>query len=120
LKDTSQAVIPAAGGSGAFGKGLQVMKVRNAGEAAWAKRQGRSFNDKQRKEAVRTRVGFVHNNQKRQSFLVDASNQRPLTNLFLSTDFRDPMCEFIKPAHVRWANDLTCSAMNAFKDSMHD
>ena len=65
LADPTQAVVPVAGGHGAFGKGLQVIKARNAGEAAWAKRQGRSFKDQRVKENLRTRVGFVHNSQKR-------------------------------------------------------
>jgi len=41
------------------------MKARNAGEARWAKKQGGSFIDQRRREAMKTRVGFVHNSQKR-------------------------------------------------------
>lgn len=66
LADPSQALVPVAGGHGAYGKGLQVMKARNAGEAKWAKQQARSFKDQRAREAHKTRVGFVHNNQKRE------------------------------------------------------
>ena len=65
LNDPSRALVPRAGGHGAFGKGLQVMKARNSGEAAWARHQGRSFQDQRIKEEMRTRVGFIRNNQKR-------------------------------------------------------
>jgi pre-60S factor REI1 len=65
LADPTQALVPVAGGHGGFGKGLQVMKARNAGEARWAKREGRSFQDQKRRENFKTKVGFVHNNQKR-------------------------------------------------------
>ncbi|WWC59156.1 uncharacterized protein I303_101704 [Kwoniella dejecticola CBS 10117] len=64
LADPSLALVPVAGGLGAFGKGQELMKARNAGEAKWAQRQGRSFNDQRVKEQYKTRVGFVHNNQK--------------------------------------------------------
>ena len=67
LADPSQALVSLSGGQGAFGKGLQVVKARNSGEAAWAKRQGRSFNEQRVKEALRTDVGFKRNNQKRES-----------------------------------------------------
>jgi len=67
LADPSQALVPLAGGHGSFGKGLQVIKARNAGEAAWARRQGRSFKDQRVKEQMRTRVGFANNSQKRVS-----------------------------------------------------
>ena len=66
LKDSSQALIPSAGGSGSFGRGLEVIKARNPGEAKWARKQGGSFAEQRRREAQKTRVGFVHNNQKRE------------------------------------------------------
>ncbi len=65
LADPTQALVPISGGHGAFGKGLEVIKARNGGEAAWARRQGRSFKDQRVKEALRTKVGFKHNSQKR-------------------------------------------------------
>lgn len=65
LADPTQALVPVAGGHGAFGRGLQVMKARNAGEAKWAKRQARSHIEQRKREAFKTRVGYVHNNQKR-------------------------------------------------------
>ncbi|WVF70105.1 hypothetical protein IAT40_004893 [Kwoniella sp. CBS 6097] len=64
LADPSLALVPVAGGHGAFGRGQQLMKARNAGEAKWARRQGRSFKDQYVKEQHKTKVGFVHNNQK--------------------------------------------------------
>ncbi|ORX34346.1 hypothetical protein BD324DRAFT_635486 [Kockovaella imperatae] len=64
LQDSNKALVPTAGGAGSFGRGLEVIKARNAGEAKWAKKQGRSFNESRRREAQRTRVAFVHNNQK--------------------------------------------------------
>ncbi|WWC67641.1 uncharacterized protein I206_101551 [Kwoniella pini CBS 10737] len=64
LADPSLALVPVAGGHGAFGRGQELMKARNAGEAKWARRQGRSFKDQRIKENMKTRVGFVHNNQK--------------------------------------------------------
>ena len=66
LADPTQALVPVAGGSGGFGRGLQVVKARNAGEAKWARKQGRSFNEQRRRTDFATRIGFVHNNQKRQ------------------------------------------------------
>jgi len=68
LADPTQALVPVAGGHGAFGRGLQVMKARNAGEAKWAKRQASSFKDIRARENHKTRIGYVHNNQKRESF----------------------------------------------------
>ncbi|WVW78779.1 hypothetical protein I302_100741 [Kwoniella bestiolae CBS 10118] len=64
LADPSLALVPVAGGHGAFGRGQELMKARNAGEAKWAKRQGRSFKDQKYREQFKTRVGFTHNNQK--------------------------------------------------------
>lgn len=65
LADPTQALIPVSGGSGGYGKGLQVMNVRNAGEARWAKNIAKQNRDYRKKEAFKTRVGIkVHNNQK--------------------------------------------------------
>ncbi|WVQ78245.1 hypothetical protein IAT38_000328 [Cryptococcus sp. DSM 104549] len=63
LADPSQALVPVAGGHGAFGKGQQLMKARNAGEAKWAKKQGRSFMDQKMRELHKTKMGKVGNNQ---------------------------------------------------------
>jgi pre-60S factor REI1 len=91
LADPTQALVPVAGGSGGFGRGLQVMKARNAGEAKWAKKQGRSFNEQRRRTEHQTRVGFVHNNQKRTSprqfFPLSKGPQAD------NADFRDPLRE---------------------------
>lgn len=65
LADPSAALVPVAGGHGAFGRGLDVVKARNAGEATWAKKQGKSFKDQRTREQFRTKVGFRNNNQKR-------------------------------------------------------
>ncbi|WWC87189.1 uncharacterized protein L201_002075 [Kwoniella dendrophila CBS 6074] len=64
LADPSLALVPVAGGHGGFGKGQELMKARNAGEARWAKRQGRSFKDQKAREQFKTKIGFVGNNQK--------------------------------------------------------
>ncbi len=77
LADPSAALVPVAGGHGAFGRGLDVVKARNAGEANWAKKQGKSFNDQKVKEHFRTKVGFRNNNQKRESI---SSRIAKLTN----------------------------------------
>jgi pre-60S factor REI1 len=65
LADPTQALVPVAGGHGAFGKGQQLIKARNAGEANWAKKAGRSYQDQKRRDDFRTKIGFKHNNQKR-------------------------------------------------------
>lgn len=90
LADPSSALVPVAGGHGAFGRGLEVVKARNAGEAAWAKKQGRSFKDQRAREAFKTKVGFRNNNQKRKF-----PSQQSLT----TTDFRDPLRKF--RAHIK-------------------
>jgi len=78
------------------------MKARNAGEAKWAKRQARSHIDQRKREAHKTRVGYVHNNQKRE---FKAANSRSFIDL---ADFRDPLRE-----HSCWkAIRLTCSSVN--------
>jgi len=64
LADPTLALVPIAGGTGAFGKGMQVVKARNAGEAAWVRKQARSFKDQRAREDHKTRVGFIHNSQK--------------------------------------------------------
>ena len=69
LADPSQAMVPISGGHGAYGKGLQVVRARNAGEASWARKQGRSFKDQRVKEDLRTKVGYIHNSQKRECFI---------------------------------------------------
>lgn len=43
-----------------------MVKARNAGEANWAKKQGKSFKDQRTREQFRTKVGFRHNSQKRE------------------------------------------------------
>jgi pre-60S factor REI1 len=67
LADPSSSLVPVSGGHGAFGRGLEVVKARNAGEANWAKKQGRAFTDQRRREAHKTMVGFRNNSQKRTS-----------------------------------------------------
>ncbi|WWD22026.1 hypothetical protein CI109_106514 [Kwoniella shandongensis] len=64
LADPTLALVPIAGGHGAFGRGQELMKARNAGEAKWARRQARSFHDQRAKELHKTKMGFVHNSQK--------------------------------------------------------
>lgn len=65
LADPTQALIPVSGGSGGYGKGLQVMNVRNAGEARWAKNIAKQNRDYRKQELHKTRVAIkVHNSQK--------------------------------------------------------
>jgi pre-60S factor REI1 len=74
LADPTQALIPVSGGAGGYGRGLQVMKARNTGEAKWAKKMARDNNDIKKKQQHLTRVAIkVHNSQKH---------------------FRDPLCEW--------------------------
>jgi hypothetical protein len=79
LADPSQALIPVSGGHGGYGKGLQTVKARNAGEAKWAKKAGKSFRDQRTREDHKTRVGYVHNSQKREQLELqgkDKANRR--------------------------------------------
>ena len=46
------------------GRGGQIIKARNRGEAREAKKHITQFRDRTRKEHYRTRVGFTNNNQK--------------------------------------------------------
>ncbi|OWZ57284.1 pre-60S factor REI1 [Cryptococcus neoformans Tu259-1] len=64
LADPSLALVPVAGGHGAFGRGQQLMKARNGGEAKWAKKQGRNFQDQSKREQFKTKIGYIHNSQK--------------------------------------------------------
>lgn len=72
LADPTQSLIHVAGGTGAHGRGLQMMKARNPGEAKWAKAQARNHRDQRVKEQHKTKVGFKHNSMKRKSFAVFA------------------------------------------------
>lgn len=93
LADPSLALVPVAGGHGAFGRGQQLMKARNAGEAKWAKKQGRNFQDQSKREQFKTKVGYIHNSQKRE-LLFEMYGQ--MLTFFISSflDFRDPLCKF--------------------------
>lgn len=73
LADPSQALITVAGGTGGYGRGLEVMNARNAGEARWANKQAQGFRDQKAREAHKTKMGFKHNNQKRESSLARVS-----------------------------------------------
>ncbi|KAG9120019.1 hypothetical protein FRC07_004659 [Ceratobasidium sp. 392] len=64
IADKNSALVPTKGGFGAFGAGTQVIKARNRGEAREAGRHIREFRDQNRREQFKTKVGFVHNNQK--------------------------------------------------------
>jgi pre-60S factor REI1 len=66
LADPTQALIHVAGGTGDHGRGLQMMKARNAGEAKWAKAQARNHKDQRVKEQHKTKVAYKHNSQKRE------------------------------------------------------
>ncbi len=65
LNDPTQAVISSRAGAGGHGRGLEVMKARNAGEARWAKNMAKQNREWRAREAHKTRVGFTHNSQKR-------------------------------------------------------
>ncbi|KAG9085577.1 hypothetical protein FRC06_003543 [Ceratobasidium sp. 370] len=64
IADKNSALVPTKGGFGAFGSGTEVIKARNRGEAREAGRHIREFRDQNRREQFKTRIGFVHNNQK--------------------------------------------------------
>ena len=64
LGDKNSALVPRKGGFGAFGNGTEVVKARNRGEAREAGRHIREFRDQHRREQFKTKVGFIHNNQK--------------------------------------------------------
>jgi len=64
LKDKNSALVPTKGAFGAFGGGTEVVKARNRGEAREAGRHTREFRDMKRREEFKTKVAFIHNNQK--------------------------------------------------------
>ncbi|KAL4074022.1 C2H2 type zinc-finger-domain-containing protein [Scleroderma citrinum] len=64
LKDKNSALVPRMGAFGAFGGGTEVVKARNKGEAKEAGRHVREFRDQRRREEFKTKIGFIHNNQK--------------------------------------------------------
>ncbi|KAJ1304740.1 hypothetical protein OPQ81_005878 [Rhizoctonia solani] len=64
IADKNSALVPTKGGFGAYGAGTQVIKARNQGEAREAGRHIREFREQNRREQFKTKVGFVHNNQK--------------------------------------------------------
>jgi pre-60S factor REI1 len=64
LADKNSALIPSGGGFGAFGRGTEVVRARNKGEAREAGRHIREFRDQKRREDFKTKVGFVGNHQK--------------------------------------------------------
>ncbi|EIN11378.1 hypothetical protein PUNSTDRAFT_111550 [Punctularia strigosozonata HHB-11173 SS5] len=64
LAEKNSALVPRRGGFGAFGAGTDVVKARNAGEARNAGRHMREFRDIKRRQDFKTKVGFIHNNQK--------------------------------------------------------
>ncbi|EPS99867.1 hypothetical protein FOMPIDRAFT_1050208 [Fomitopsis schrenkii] len=64
LDDKHSALVPRKGGFGAYGSGTEVIKARNRGEAREAGRHVREFRDQRRREDFKTKVGFIHNNQK--------------------------------------------------------
>ncbi|TXT13459.1 hypothetical protein VHUM_00826 [Vanrija humicola] len=85
LADPTSSLVPVAGGHGAYGRGLETVKARNAGEATWAKKQAKAFKDQRTREDFKTKVGFRHNSQKRMF-----SSCLPLLTF---ADFRDPLCK---------------------------
>jgi pre-60S factor REI1 len=64
LADKNSALVPSRGGFGAFGRGTEVVKARNKGEAREAGRHTREFRDQKRREDFKTKVGFIGNHQK--------------------------------------------------------
>jgi len=64
LADKNSALVPRGGGFGAFGRGTEVVKARNKGEAREAGRHVREFRDQKRREDFKTKVGFIGNHQK--------------------------------------------------------
>jgi pre-60S factor REI1 len=64
LADKNSALVPSRGGFGAFGRGTEVVKARNKGEAREAGRHIREFRDQKRREDFKTKVGFIGNHQK--------------------------------------------------------
>ncbi|KAG6332700.1 hypothetical protein ID866_6391 [Astraeus odoratus] len=64
LKDKNSVLVPRKGGFGAYGLGTEVVRAKNKGEAREAGRHVREFRDQKRKDDYKTRVGYVHNNQK--------------------------------------------------------
>ncbi|CAE6429417.1 unnamed protein product [Rhizoctonia solani] len=64
IADKNSALVPTKGGFGAYGAGTEVIKARNQGEAREAGRHIREFREQNRREQFKTKIGFVHNNQK--------------------------------------------------------
>lgn len=64
LADKNCALVPRGGAFGAFGRGTEVVKARNKGEAREAGRHVREYRDQRRREEFKTRIAFIHNSQK--------------------------------------------------------
>lgn len=65
IKDRKTAQIPASGADfGGAGRGMMTIKVQSIHQAKEAGRHIREHRDSRRKEEFRTKVGFIHNNQK--------------------------------------------------------
>lgn len=64
LSDKNSQLVPRKGGYGAFGSGTDVVKARNRGEAREAGRHVREFRDQKRREAFKTKIAYINNNQK--------------------------------------------------------
>lgn len=101
LADPSLALIPIAGGMGGYGRGLEMMKARNPGEAKWARAQARSFKDQKAKMHHQTKMGYKHNSQKRES------NLNTIFWMLTAVDFRDPLCESLLIVNPRLKLTIT-------------
>lgn len=64
LADKNSCLVPVRGDFGAFGRGTQVVKARNRGEAKEARRHVKEFRDQKRREDFRTKIGYRGNSQK--------------------------------------------------------
>ncbi|KAI5889832.1 uncharacterized protein SCHCODRAFT_02635733 [Schizophyllum commune H4-8] len=64
IGDKDSCLVPVRGGFGAFGRGTEVVKARNRGEAKEARRHVKEFRDQKRREDFKTKMGYKGNHQK--------------------------------------------------------
>ncbi|KAL1743059.1 C2H2 type zinc-finger-domain-containing protein [Schizophyllum fasciatum] len=64
IGDKNSCLVPVKGDFGAFGRGTEVVKARNRGEAKEARRHVKEFRDQKRREDYKTQMGYKGNHQK--------------------------------------------------------
>jgi hypothetical protein len=84
------ALVPIAGGSGAFGKGQQVVRARNKGEAKHAQKATRDFAEVKARQAHMTRIATYSGNDQVRPF-VSSRHDQSSEPAGQQKHFRDPL-----------------------------